>query len=198
MSEVTLAAEPGRTTGTRPSRRLRATGRVPGVIYGGGSDAIAVSFAWPELRAALSTDAGTNAVIRIDVEGESHVTLLRDLQRDPVRREVIHVDFVRFDASKPVQVEVPLVLVGDPKQVTVNGGMVEQRLMLLSVEVRPDAIPNEIEVDISEMELDDSIVVGDLALPAGSVALTESDEMVVSSELTRAALVGDEERRGRW
>ncbi len=89
--------------------------------------------------------------------------------------------------------EVPLVLVGDPKQVTVNGGMVEQRLMLLSVEVRPDAIPNEIEVDISEMELDDSILVGDLALPAGSVALTEPDEMVVSSELTRAALVGDED-----
>lgn len=188
MSEVTLTAETGRPTGTRPSRRMRAEGRVPGVIYGSGEPAQTVSFQRSDLRHALSTEAGWNALIRIEVDGDSFLTLLREMQRHPVRRDVTHVDFLKVDETKPIEVEVPIHLVGEAKQVTVNGGMTEQRLTELSVRVRPDSIPNEISVDISAMTLENFIHVGDLVLPEGVECLHEPEEAVVTAELTRAAV----------
>jgi large subunit ribosomal protein L25 len=191
MSEVTLTAETGRRTGTRPSRRLRAEGRVPGVIYGSGEPATSVSFKRSELRQALSTEAGWNALIRIEVDGESFLTLLREMQRHPVRRDVTHVDFLKVDETKPIEVAVPLHLVGEAKQVTVHGGMTEQRLTELHVRVRPDSIPNEIEVDISGMTLETFVHVGDLQLPEGVECLHDPEEAVVTAELTRAAITKD-------
>ena len=96
---------------------------------------------------------------------------------------------MRIDPTKPVELEVPIVLVGDAKQVTLNGGMTEQRLNKLKVRVRPDAIPNSIEVDISVMRLDKSLLVKDLVLPEGSVSLSKPQQAVVTAELTRAAVV---------
>jgi len=193
MSEVTLTAETGRTTGTRPSRRLRAEGRIPGVIYGGGAPATQVTFLRSELRTALSTDAGRNALVRIDCEGESYLTVVKEMQRHPVRRDVTHIDFLKIDSEKPIEVEIPIHLVGEAKKVTVNGGMTEQRLNSLLVRVRPDRIPNEIEVDISGMTLDKSLLVKDLELPEGSVALSKPQQAVVTAELTRAAVTSRSE-----
>lgn len=193
MSEVTLTAVTGRTTGTRPSRRLRAEGRIPGVIYGGGEAASQVTFLRSDLRAALSTDAGRNALVTIDVDGESIVAVVKEMQRHPVRRDVTHIDFLKVDPTKPIEVEIPIRLVGEAKQVTVNGGMTEQRLNDLLVLVRPDDIPDAIEVDISEMTLDKSLLVSDLVLPEGTTALAEPQQAVVTAELTRAAVTSRSE-----
>lgn len=188
MSEVTLAAEIGRTTGTRPSRRLRAEGRVPGVVYGGGKEAETITFRRADLRHALNTEAGRNALVRLEFEGQSFLTLVREIQRHPVRRDVTHVDFLKVDETKPVELDIPVVLVGEAKQVTVMGGMTEQRLNSVRVRVRPDNIPNAIEVDISEMRLDRSILVKDLQMPEGAVSLSKPQQAVVTAELTRAAV----------
>lgn len=188
MSEVTLAAEIGRTTGTRPSRRLRAEGRVPGVVYGGGKEAETITFRRADLRHALNTEAGRNALVRLEFEGQSFLTLVREIQRHPVRRDVTHVDFLKVDETKPVELDVPVVLVGEAKQVTVMGGMTEQRLNSVRVRVRPDNIPNAIEVDISEMRLDRSILVKDLQMPEGAISLSKPQQAVVTAELTRAAV----------
>jgi large subunit ribosomal protein L25 len=188
MSEVILAAETGRTVGTRPSRRLRAEGRVPGVVYGGGKPAQTITFRRADLRHALNTEAGRNALVRLEFEGESFLTLVREIQRHPVRRDVTHVDFLKVDETKPVELDVPVVLVGEPKQVTVMGGMTEQRLNSVRVRVRPDNIPNAIEVDISDMRLDRSILVKDLVMPEGAVSLSKPQQAVVTAELTRAAV----------
>lgn len=193
MSEVTLTAVTGRTTGTRPSRRLRAEGRIPGVIYGGGEAASQVTFLRSDLRAALSTDAGRNALVTIDVDGESIVAVVKEMQRHPVRRDVTHIDFLKVDPTKPIEVEIPIRLVGEAKQVTVNGGMTEQRINDLLVLVRPDDIPDAIEVDISEMTLDTILTVSDLVLPEGTTALAEPQQAVVTAELTRAAVTTQSE-----
>lgn len=196
MSEVKLTATSGRTTGTRPSRRLRAEGRVPGVIYGGGEAASTVEFEWPELRAALSTDAGMNALVRIELDGSSFLTIVREMQRHPVRREVTHIDFLKIDETAKIEMDVPIVLIGEAKEVQVNDGLVEQKLQFLTVLVRPADIPNEIEIDISEMQIDDAIHVSDLQLPSGVEVLNEADETVVTADVTRAALVPDDEEEG--
>ncbi len=188
MSEVTLIAESGRTTGTRPSRRLRGEGRVPGIVYGSGQPAETITFRRADLRHALNTDAGRNALVRLEFDGQSFLTLVREIQRHPVRRDVTHVDFLKVDETKPVELSIPIVLVGEAKQVTVMGGMTEQRLNSVRVRVRPDQIPNAIEVDISNMRLDRSILVKDLTMPEGAISLSKPQQAVVSAELTRAAV----------
>jgi large subunit ribosomal protein L25 len=197
MSEVTLTAETGRTTGTPASRRARLENSVPGVVYGAGKPSLPISIKRSDLRRAMTTDAGSNALVTLEVDGESDKVLVREIQRHPVRRDVTHIDFMRIDPTKPVELEVPIVLVGEAKQVTVNGGMTEQRLNKLKARVRPDAIPNSIEVDISVMRLDKSLLVKDLELPEGSVSLSKPQQAVVTAELTRAAVVskraGDED-----
>jgi len=197
MSEVTLVAETGRELGTRPSRRVRREGRVPGVVYGAGGPATSLTVDRGDLRRALSTGAGTNALITLTVDGESHLAVVRELQRHPVRREVVHVDFLKVDPTAPIEVEVPIRLVGEAKQVTTNGGMTEQRLSVLRVVVRPDSIPDAIECDISQMSLEAaSILVSDLQLPEGVETRSPAQQAVVTAELTRAAVTsrgaGDE------
>ena len=166
MSEVTLTAETGRLTGTPASRRARLENSIPGVVYGAGKPSVPISVLRSDLRRAMTTDAGSNALVFLAVDGEAaDQVLVREIQRHPVRRDVTHIDFMRIDPTKPVELEVPIILVGEAKQVTVNGGMTEQRLNKLKVRVRPDAIPNSIEVDISAMQLDRSLLVKDLVLP---------------------------------
>ena len=94
MSEVTLRAETGRTTGTRPSRRLRRSGLVPAIFYGPGTEAVSIAVDARELRNALSTDAGLDVVIRLQVGNDTHTTKARELQRHPTRDDVLHLDFV--------------------------------------------------------------------------------------------------------
>jgi large subunit ribosomal protein L25 len=193
MSEVTLTASTGRETGTRPSRRLRREGLVPAVLYGEGKDAISVAVDYKELRRALSTDAGQNALITLTVDGSSYLTVVKDLQRHPVRREVTHIDFLTVDPDATIEVEVPIHLVGEAKEVTQAGGITEQRLMALKVLVKPDSIPDGIEADITDLTLTTTITAADLPLPAGVELVTDPDQAIVTAELTRAAVAGDDE-----
>jgi large subunit ribosomal protein L25 len=180
MAEITLPAATGRRTGSRESNRIRNEGKVPATVYGLGSDAVAVTVEWRALRHALTTDAGLNALINIEIdEHASELTIVKDLQRHPIKRSVLHVDFLRVSRDVAIEVEVPIVLQGEAEEVLRYDGMVEQALFHLTIKAKPGAIPNEISVDISGLTIGDAIRVGDLELPAGAETEVDPEEAIV-------------------
>ncbi len=150
------------------SKRLRAEGKVPGVVYGLDSGpAERVGRSGPSLRTRRSnTEAGLNALITLEVGDHTELTIVKDLQRDPVRRSVEHVDFLRVDRNVTITVEVPITLIGEAKEVEQEQGIVEQLLHTLTVNARPGSIPPHLEVDISGLAIGGAVRVSDLTLPA--------------------------------
>ncbi len=187
MAEITLVAEPGRTTGSSESRRLRAAGRIPAVVYGHGMDGISVSVDGRELRRALSGDAGTNQLLELKIGSESHLAMARVLQRHPVRHTVMHVDFQIVRRDEVISADVPIVLTGEAKGVSQEGGVVEQPLTSLTVNATPSRIPGAIEVDITELSVGEGIRVGDLKLPSGVTTDVAEDEIIVIGSISRVA-----------
>jgi large subunit ribosomal protein L25 len=185
MSEVTLVAESGRQIGSRSSGRLRVDGRIPAVVSGHGITPLSVSINRRELRAVLHTEAGANAVINLEVGSDKHLTIVKSLQRHPVRNEVVHVDFL-------VSVDVPINVTGDAKAVHDANGTVDQQLFSLTVHTTPTNIPNEISIDVSGLDIGDSIRVGDLRLPEGVTTDVDPDEAVVIAQVTRATIEAEQ------
>jgi large subunit ribosomal protein L25 len=186
MAEITLKARTGRTQGSAASRRLRAEGKVPAVVYGAGVDPTAITIDWRELRVALTTDKGLNAVIELDVEGESHPTIVKDMQRHPVRRDVIHVDFLVVERNKPVVAEVPILLEGEPEKVLQQRGVVAQELHMLTVHAKPADIPGHLSLDITGLEIGQTLTVAELTLPRGVTTDVDMEQAIVSAQVTRA------------
>src|SRR3712207_4567061 len=181
-SEVPLTAEPRSAGGTRPSRRLRREGRIPAVVYGRGGDPTPVTVGYRDLRAALTTDAGLNAILNLEVGGETVLAIVKDIQRHPVRNEVAHVDFIRVSRDVAVTVEVPVVLEGESSQVVAHDGTVEQVLHTLTISAKPGSIPNEITIDVSGLDVGDSIRVGDITLPSGATTEVGAEEPIVIAQ----------------
>ncbi|MFP5322801.1 MAG: 50S ribosomal protein L25 [Acidimicrobiia bacterium] len=186
--QITLTAETGRPTGTRASRRLRAEGKIPGVVYGLDSEPKAVAVAWSELRAALTTDAGMNALIDLDVDGQKNLTMVYDMQRHPVRREVTHVDFILVDVNKTVDVDVPIVLEGTEEADHLAGLVIDQQLFSLPISAKPGTIPNELVVSVEKLTVDDPIRVGDLDLPEGVELNVDPEEAIVTASVPQVEL----------
>ncbi len=187
MDEVSLVADVGRVKGSSESRRLRRAGKVPGVLYGHGIEPIDVAVGSRELRAALTSDSGLNALISIDVDGKNHLAMARQLQRHPTRRSIDHVDFVIVRRDEVISAEVPVHLIGEAQEVERADGMVEQGLFSLEVHAKPGDIPNAIEVDISGLGIGDTIRVADLELPGGVTTEVDPEEPVVTGTTTRMA-----------
>jgi large subunit ribosomal protein L25 len=181
MAEITLAAQTGRPSGSRPSNRARATGQVPGVVYGHGGDPVPVLVDWRQLRLALTTDAGLNALINLEIDGSRELTIVKELQRHPVRRDVVHVDFLRISRDEAITVDVPIVLTGEAEQVLKNDGVIEQVLHALTVTAKPGDIPDELSIDISAMEVGHTVRVSDLSLPSGVSTDLDDEEPVVTA-----------------
>lgn len=188
MAEITLLAEPGRTTGSAASRRLRASGRVPAVVYGHGGEGTSVSVDGRDLRHALSGAAGLNQLLSIEVGSDTHLAMARSLQRHPVRHTVVHVDFQIVRRDEVISAEVPILLVGEARLVEQEKGLVEHLLTSLTVNATPGRIPPQLEVDISELTVGQGVRVADLDLPEGVTTDTPPDELVVLASLSRAAI----------
>jgi large subunit ribosomal protein L25 len=186
MSDITLVADTGRPVGSRPSNRLRAEGRVPAVVYGQGLDPVAVSVDRRELRVALSGPAGVNALISLTVDGATHPTIVKQLDRHPVRRTVTHVDFLKVSLDEDIEVDVPFVLVGEAKAVLAEGGLVDPAVDTIRVRTRPNTVPNELSIDVSGLAIGDVIRLSELAVPAG-VELVDDPEMPIVTALAQAA-----------
>ncbi len=160
-----VAGTTGREMGTGPSRRIRSEGNLPGVVYGLGQDPITVVVDYAALREAVKGPAGLNTVFTMDIDGTESQVLVKEIQRDAVKRTVVHADFLRVDDSVPVKVTLPIHLVGKATKILDTGGIVEQKMFQMRVQVLPDRIPASIEVDVSKLTPDARISVGDIPSP---------------------------------
>ena len=186
MAEIQLVAETGRSEGSRVSRRLRHEGKIPGVVYGHGIDPIPVTVDARELRVALNGEAGTRALLDLRVGSEQHLAVARQLQRHPVRHTVIHVDFQVVSRDEVIAADVPVLLVGEAVAVQRGDGTVAQEMQTLQVKARPAALPPHIEVDVSELEIGQTIRVGDISLPDGVETDVDGELTVVTGQPPRA------------
>jgi large subunit ribosomal protein L25 len=194
--DIILVAETGRPTGSPASRRLRATGKIPAVLYGRGAEPAPISVDWRDLRSALTTDKGLNALLTLKIGSRRTKAIVKEMQRHPVRRDVLHIDFLAVDVDKPITTDVPLQLEGEAEKVIREQGVVEQILNVLIVTAKPDAIPGHISIDVSDLEIGQHITVGDLQLPEGVTTETDPEETIVTAKLTSLALAEEEEEEG--
>ncbi len=163
------------------------------MLYGHGSEPIPVAVEARALRTALTTDAGLNALIDLTVGSDRHLVVARELQRNPVRGTVSHVDFQVVRRDEVITAEVPLVLVGEAVEVAHGDGRVEQQLFTLTVKAFPADIPTSVEVDISSLVLGAVIKVSDLGLPKGVAVDVDPESPVVVGQAPRKATVGEGE-----
>ncbi len=186
MASTVLVANLGRPTGSAASRRLRGDDHIPGVLYGHGMDPLSVAVERRELRVALSGAAGVNTVLDLTVDGTVYPAIVKDLQRHPVRRNVIHVDFIQVNLDEEITVAVPLRLIGEAKEVEQEGGLVDPSVDSIEVVTTPRNIPDEFVVDVSEMAMDTVIRLGDVTMPAGVTATGDPESPVVTVLTMRA------------
>lgn len=192
MSEVTLRAETGRPTGSRESRRLRKTGLVPAIVYGKSMVPINVAVDAHDLHMALHTEAGSNALINLEIEGQDLVlTMARVIERHPFRNEYRHVDFVTVSLDETVHAEVAIHFEGTPVGVR-EGGVFSPRRTHVVVETLATTIPSFIELDVSDVEVGGSLRIEDLPELEG-VIYTEDLDSVVMSVTTPAAEIEEPE-----
>jgi len=193
MTETVLQAETGRRAGSSDARRLRAEGKIPAVVYGRGMDPIAVSVDRRELRQALSGGAGMNTILDLTVDGTVYPSLIKDIQRHPVKRSVQHVDFIQVNLNEEIVVSIPIHLEGEAKDVSANGGLVDLAMQELQVRTTPRNIPDGVTIDVSEMTMDTVIRVEDIPLPSGVVAEADADAPVVTVLTMRTPVLDAEE-----
>lgn len=181
MEQETLRAERRTTAGTRPAKRLRRQGSVPAVVYGRGLQPVPVSVSSRELYAILHKAAGLNAIISLAVEdGDEVLTVAREIQRDPVRGSITHLDFIKVSLDEAIHADVTLDFVGLPIGVKDGGGFVETLSTTVTISALPMQIPNSIEVDISGLDVFESVKVADLPVIEGVTYLTDPDYPVAT------------------
>ncbi len=177
--ERKLKAETRSGTGKGVARKLRASGRVPGVVYGHHEEPLHLSVDARELFHLLHTEAGVNVLVELRVDHDRFLAMPKEVQRDHIRGQFLHIDFLRIARDETVHVEVPIQLVGESVGVKA-GGVIEHHLWALQVECLPQDVPPAIEADVSGLDINDSLKVGDLTAPAGVTILTPAEEVIVS------------------
>lgn len=192
MEQVSLRAEPREGSGTRPSRRLRAAGGVPGVLYGRGLDSMPLTVDRRDLYAALHTEAGTNALINLQVGKKKYLTVARELQRHPVRGEVIHLDFINISLEEKITAEVGIEYVGEPEGAK-EGGILETIRTSVALTALPTEIPPNIPVDITALEVGDTLTATDLPEIEGVEYLEDEEAPLVTVIIPRILEVEEPE-----
>lgn len=197
MGDVKFAIESRDTRGKGSARKLRERGMAPGVVYGGGREATSIAFDVAAFQRLLETShGGLNTLI--DLEGDSpaagRTVIAKELQREPIRGKITHVDFFEIDLKAKIEIAVPIHLVGAAAGV-VLGGVLDQQLREVVLLCMPDAIPDDIEIDVTSMELGDSLHVRDLDVPKGTEFHTD-ESLTVATVLVPRGLKEDEEQPG--
>jgi large subunit ribosomal protein L25 len=175
--QVKLKAEPRTNVGRSAVRKLRARGLIPAIIYGGNDQPQALQVAARDINAVMSHASGENVLVDLEVAGEesSRVALVQEVQHSPVGGDIRHIDFHAISMDQRIQAEVPLEPVGTANGVKNFGGLLEQSLRGLAIECLPRDLPDRITVDVSAMNIGDSIHVRDIQLPSGVTAKVQPD-----------------------
>jgi large subunit ribosomal protein L25 len=192
MEFAKVSVDVRQQAGKGPAHKVRAAGKVPGVLYGRHAKAVSISFDGRLLVKALDKDRRRNTVFSLTLndgaKSEQVTAMIRDAQIDPISRNLVHVDFLRVDLEQDVHVSVPLVMTGKAVGV-VNGGQLHQSMHELHVAAKPAAIPTKIEVDVTALNIGEALHVSDLKLGQGVRALTEGKEAVASVVAPKAEKV---------
>ena len=188
MASASLGAEMRTDSGKGVARKLRAAGRVPGVVYGHGREPQSLSVVARDLDKLLSSIAVSSTVVDLGLDGATTKTLIREIQRHPFKKMIMHIDFQELVAGEKVTVDLPLVFVGVPDGVRLSGALLEQILHKVEVRVDPANIPNHIDVDVSHLAMGHSLHVRDLKLPAGVEVLSDEDATICAVIAPRAAV----------
>ncbi len=184
MSDTTIEVEAREGVGKGVARKLRAAGKIPAVFYGGGREAVPVSLDPARLQKVLhASETGLNTLLDLAGSGNAAVdgktAMVRELQRDPIKGTFIHADLYEVDLSQKIEVEVPLHVTGKAIGVE-NGGVLDQALRELEIKCLPRAIPDEISVDVTSLDMGDNLHVRDIELPDGVELISDGDLSVVS------------------
>ena len=188
MATAQLSATPRTSSGKGPARSLRSAGRIPGVVYGHAREPQPLTLDTREFEKLLSHIAAESTVIELSLDGQTTKTLIREIQRHPFKRQILHVDFQELVAGEKVQVNIPIVLMGVPEGVRASGGVMDQTLRELSIRVDPSAIPDHIEVDVTGVQIGHSIHVSELSLPEGIEVLNDPEAPVCVVAAPRAVV----------
>jgi large subunit ribosomal protein L25 len=188
MATASLSAELRTEHGKGVARKLRAAGKIPGVVYGHGREAQALTLVSRELDKLLATFSVGSTVVELSLGNATTKTLIREVQRHPFKKQILHVDFMELVAGEKVIVDVPLVFVGVPEGVRVSGALLEQMLHSVEVNVDPSNIPNHISVDVAALLMGQSLHIRDLKLPAGVEVLSDEDATICAVIAPRAVV----------
>ncbi|WP_288785936.1 50S ribosomal protein L25/general stress protein Ctc [uncultured Microbacterium sp.] len=185
-TDTHVVAEPRENFGKGYARRLRAAGKIPAVIYGHGTDPVHVSLPGHQVSLLIRR---ANAVLELDVAGKQQLTLVKDVQKDPVHQIIEHIDLLVVKKGEKIQVDVPVVVVGEPFAGTIAN--LDNATVLLEVEATH--IPQNIEVDVEGLEDGTHITAADLTLPKGASLVVDPETLIVAVSVPTAALAAEEE-----
>ncbi len=192
MLQVEMTGAVRTVTGKGPMRQLRMKGITPAVVYGAGKENVPLQFETKDLFQQLLKINRKNAVVTLNIDGgDAKNVLVKDIQTDPVKDTLVHVDFYEIDIDKNRVFEVPLNFVGNAKGCDL-GGMLEVGLSTIALEAKPLDIPDQLDVEISELNIGDGIQVSDVTFPEGITVKTDMDKVCVSVVSAKKAVVDAE------
>lgn len=189
MANYQLTVEERTETGKSYARKLRAMGKIPAVIYGSGKESTNIEVGIRDVEKALSAQG---SLIDLDIAGAKRTVLVKDMRRDPVRGTLQHLDFHEIDLSKKLQIVVPIRVTGEDTRPN-DGGVVQTLLWEVEVLCLPTDIPEAIVVDVSDVELEQTVTVADLELPSGVEVVLDAEEAVLKVGVPAAVDLGQED-----
>jgi large subunit ribosomal protein L25 len=180
MAEIVVTAESRPDRGKNAARRLRRTGLIPAVVYGGKGETVSVSVDPKTLHRVLRSESGRNTILSLDLgQGGKTSAILKSWQVDPIKERFLHADFFRIKMDVAIRVNVPVLARGEARGVKVDGGILELIMREIAVECLPGDIPERIEVDVADLGIHDAIRVSDLPANAKVKILADATQVIV-------------------
>jgi len=180
MAEIVVSAEGRTDRGKNAARRLRSKGLIPAVVYGGKGDAMAVAVDPKVLLRVLRSETGRNTILKLDLGADGKTSaILKQWQMDPVKESFLHADFYRIAMDVALQVKVPVAIKGEARGVKTDGGILELIMRFIEVECLPGDIPERIEIDVTDLGINDSLRISNVPVNAKIKILADADQVVV-------------------
>lgn len=194
MAQSTLNAKVRKRLGKTGAKEVRNEGNIPAVLYGKKSEPVSLAINPKELKEALKTNAGINTLLELKYTDDGteykKVSLIREVQIDPISSNPVHLDFQILELDQTITVEIPIVLTGRPVGVR-EGGVLMEKIREIEISCLPSDIPSSVEIDISNLKLGDAVHIRDLKLPEGTTVLKDADEEIASVISPRGMDLGD-------
>jgi large subunit ribosomal protein L25 len=180
MAEIVVSAEGRTDRGKNAARRLRVKGLIPAIVYGGKGDAMPVAVDPKVLLRVLRSETGRNTILKLDLGAEGKTSaILKQWQMDPVKESFLHADFYRIAMDVALQVKVPVAVKGEARGVKTDGGILELIMRFIEVECLPGDIPERIEIDVTDLGINDSLRISNVPVNAKIKILEDADQVVV-------------------